>query len=97
MVDALLRTLRYRFRRSSSLATKYLNDTNTVNLAIEDELAVLNDLDKKDKRKKTHSWPNGSITKKEAKQGARTAKQAETLINVTAVCLPNEKIDKGRF
>lgn len=68
MVDVILRTLRYRCRRTSSFATRYLKEANTVNLAIETELAVLSELEKKkDKKKKQQSSLN-RFTKKEKTQ-----------------------------
>ncbi|KAK5974411.1 hypothetical protein GCK32_012745 [Trichostrongylus colubriformis] len=44
MVESILRSLRTRRRRSGNIATKQVKEANTVNMAIENELALLNNL-----------------------------------------------------
>ncbi|VDL77595.1 unnamed protein product [Nippostrongylus brasiliensis] len=47
MVDSIFRSLRYRTRRRSNSMRKQVCETNSVNMAIENELALLNKPQKK--------------------------------------------------
>ncbi|KAK6751323.1 hypothetical protein RB195_002982 [Necator americanus] len=97
MVDAILRSLRHRYRRQSNSMAKQWNETKSVNLAIEHELAALNELEmKKEKEKKQQCLLIGSINSK--KRGMYTAKSADELkqkANDVKVCEIEQIIDNG--
>ncbi|ETN86674.1 hypothetical protein NECAME_05849 [Necator americanus] len=95
MVDAILRSLRHRYRRQSNSMAKQWNETKSVNLAIEHELAALNELEmKKEKEKKQQCLLIGSINSK--KRGMYTAKSADELkhkANDVKVCEIEQIVD----
>ncbi|EYC45884.1 hypothetical protein Y032_0414g1037 [Ancylostoma ceylanicum] len=96
MVDAILRTLRYRCRRTSSFGTKYLNEANTVNLAIETELAVLSELEKKKDKKKRQLSSLYKLTKKESKQAVICANKKQPEVDDINDFEVDERTRKGR-
>ncbi|KAL6736941.1 hypothetical protein Aduo_010625 [Ancylostoma duodenale] len=95
MVDAILRTLRYRCRSTSSFATKYLNEANTVNLAIEAELAVLSELEKKKEKKKKKQSSLYKFSKGETKQAVICANKKQNEADDMKDFVVDEQTSKG--
>ncbi|VDM60426.1 unnamed protein product [Angiostrongylus costaricensis] len=59
MMESILCTFRQRSRRRTNAMSKQLNETNSVNLAIENELALLKELQMKSEKSRLISlnWP----------------------------------------